>query len=113
MAAQDREMSLFAYRTRIFRSPFLRRTETVGGSAVIGALLTGPFYYWRKQAPVEAVVLFTAELVLFLMSNHAISSNAIDSTTPSLILWLASAIAAPVLLPMCYLRKGWIEIAPI
>ncbi|HEX4112689.1 MAG TPA: hypothetical protein VH020_09160 [Stellaceae bacterium] len=107
-------MSLSTYTgTRIFQSPFLRRTETVGGGAVIGALLGGPFYYWKKQAPVEAVVLFTAELVLFLLSNQAINSNAIDSTMPSLILWLVSAFAAPVLLPMCYLRKGWIEIAPI
>ena len=115
MAAQDLEMSLFDYtRTRIFQSPFLRRTETVNGTgAVIGALLTGPFYYWRKQAPVEAVLLFTAELVLFLMSNHAIGSNAIDSTSPSLVLWLGAALLAPVLLPMCYRRKGWIEIAPI
>jgi hypothetical protein len=97
--------------TRIFESPFLRRIEKVSGGAVIGALLGGPFYYWKKQAPIEAAVLFTAELVLFVLSNQA--GNAMDATIPSLILWLVSALAAPVLLPLCYLRKGWIEIAII
>ncbi len=99
--------------TRIFESPFLRRTETVsGGAAVIGALLAGPFYYWKKQAPVEALLLFTAELLLFVVSNRAIvNGGAIDSATPSLILWLGAALLAPVLLPMCYRRKGWIEVA--
>jgi hypothetical protein len=106
-------MSLADYTARrVFQSPFLHRTETVsGGGAVIGALLAGPFYYWKKQAPVEALVLFTAELILFVLSNRAIDSGAFDGTTPSLILWLASALLAPVLLPMCYRRKGWIEIA--
>lgn len=100
--------------TRVFQSPYLRRTETLSGwRAILGALLSGPFYYWKKQAPVEAAVLFTAELVLFFISNHAISNNAIDGTTPSVILWLASAFAAPVLLPMCYRRKGWVEIVAI
>ncbi|MGH6981044.1 MAG: hypothetical protein ACREFC_07535 [Stellaceae bacterium] len=100
--------------TRIFQSPFLRRTQTVRGvGAVLGALIAGPLYYWRKQAPIEALVLFTLELVLFLMSNHGISERAIDTTTASLVLWLGAALLAPVLLPMCYLRKGWIEVATI
>jgi hypothetical protein len=115
MVAKMGDMSLTDYTaTRIFQSPFLRRTETVSaGRAVIGALMAGPFYYWRKKAPVEAVILFTAELVLFVLSNQAISTDAIDSTTPSLLLWLGSALLAPVLLPICYRRKGWIEIATI
>jgi hypothetical protein len=108
-------MSLADYTaTRVFESPFLRRTQTVsGGSAVIGALLIGPFYYWRKQAPIEALVLFTLELILFVVSNGAITEGAIDSTTPSLVLWLGAALLAPVLLPMCYRRKGWVEIATL
>ena len=99
--------------TRVFESPFLRRTQTVSaGSAILGALFAGPFYYWRKQAPVEALMLFTAELVLFVVSNRAIvSGGAIDSATPGLILWLGAALLAPVLLPMCYRRKGWVEVA--
>jgi hypothetical protein len=100
--------------TRIFQSPFLRRTQTVSAAgAVLGALIGGPFYYWRKQAPIEALVLFTLEVVLFLVSNRGISDRAIDTTTLSLALWLGAALLAPVLLPMCYLRKGWIEIATI
>jgi hypothetical protein len=96
---------------RVFQSPFRRRTETVAaGKAIVGALLGGPFYYWRKQAPIEAIILFMAELILFVVSNRAISATAIDSTTPSLILWLGSGLLAPVLLPVCYRRKGWTEI---
>jgi hypothetical protein len=112
---QDARMSLADYTaTRVFQSPFLRRSETIsGGGAVIGALLTGPFYYWKKQAPVEALILFTIQLVLFVLSNRAIATGAIDSTTPSLVLWLGAALLAPVLLPMCYRRKGWIEVATI
>jgi hypothetical protein len=113
MTAQNGEMNLSDYTgTRIFESPFRRRTEKVGGGAIVGALLGGPFYYWKKQAPIEAAVLLTAELVLFVLSNRAIG-NALDGTTPSLILWLVSAFAAPVLLPLCYLRKSWIEVAVI
>jgi hypothetical protein len=115
MVAKMAGMSLADYTaTRIFQSPFLRRTQTIsGGGAVIGALLTGPFYYWRKQAPVEALILFTIQLILFLLSNRAIVDGTFDTTTPSLVLWLGSALLAPVLLPMCYRRKGWIEIATI
>lgn len=109
-------MSIGGYTsTRVFQSPFLRRTQTVNaGGAVFGALIGGPFYYWKKQAPIEALVLFTLELVLFVVSNRAIVSvGAVDSATPSLVLWLGAALLAPVLLPMCYRRKGWIEIATI
>jgi len=100
--------------TRIFESPFRRRTETVNGTgAIVGALLSGPFYYWRKQAPVEALILFTAELILLLLSNPDIGRGAVDTATPSLVLWLGAALLAPVLLPMCYRRKGWVEIAQL
>ena len=100
--------------TRIFQSPFLRRTQTVSSvGAVLGALIGGPFYYWRKQAPIEALVLFTLEVVLILVSNRGLSDRAIDTTTLSLVLWLGAALLAPVLLPMCYRRKGWVEVATI
>jgi hypothetical protein len=104
-------MSLSDYTaTRIFQSPYLRKAETVSGSAVFKALLGGPFFYWKKQAPVEALVLFTAELVLFLMPSQNWSAGPFGTSYLDLILWLASALLAPVLLPLCYRRKGWIEI---
>ena len=106
-------MSAFSS-TRVFESPFLRRTETVNGAgAILGALIAGPFYYWRKQAPVEALLLFSAQLILFFLSNPNIGHGRVDTATPSFILWLGAAFLAPVLLPMCYRRKGWIEIARI
>ncbi len=100
--------------TRVFESPFRSRTQTVNGTgAMIGALFGGPFYYWRKQAPVEALLLFTAQLILFFLSNPNIGHGAVDTATPSLVLWLGAALLAPVLLPMCYRRKGWIEVAAL
>ncbi|HEY5211203.1 MAG TPA: hypothetical protein VIJ42_17320 [Stellaceae bacterium] len=107
-------MSLSDYTaTRVFESPFLRRTEMVSGSAVISTLLLGPLYYWRKQAPIEATILFTANLILFVVSLQNWSSGPFATSYPGLILWLGSALLAPILLPLCYRRKGWIEIVVI
>jgi hypothetical protein len=97
--------------TRVFQSPFLRQTQTVSGSAVIGALLSGPFYYWKKKAPVEALILFTAELVLLVTPNSALGGDVfLGSSWVGLAVWLGAAFLAPVLLPLCYRRKGWIEV---
>jgi hypothetical protein len=35
-------------------------------------------------------------------------SDGIDVAT---MIWLGLALAAPILLPACYRRKGWVEIA--
>jgi hypothetical protein len=96
--------------TRTFQSPFLRQTQTVGGGAVIGALLSGPFYYWKKKAPVEALLLATAELVMFVTPSQFWGTSLLGMTYPDLVLWVGAAVLAPVLLPLAYRRKGWIEV---
>jgi Ca2+/H+ antiporter len=98
--------------SHVYRSPFLGQTQTVSGlAAVFGALLSGPFYYWKKKAPVEALVLFTVELVLFVIPNRDLGGDVfLGSSWIGVALWLGAAAMAPVLLPMCYRRKGWIEI---
>jgi hypothetical protein len=35
-------------------------------------------------------------------------SDGIDLAT---MIWLGLALAAPILLPACYRRKGWVEVA--
>jgi hypothetical protein len=97
--------------TRTFRSPYLHQTQTIGSGAIFGALFSGPFYYWKKKAPVEAVILFTAELVLFLTPNSSLGGDVfLGSSWYGVALWLGAALAAPVLLPMAYRRKGWTEV---
>lgn len=94
---------------RVFRSPYLKRSESVSGTAVLWAFLLGPAYYWRKQAPVEALVLSLIDTVLMLMPGSLLGTEAADGLLGSAV-WLGFALGAPVLLPMCYRRKGWVEI---
>jgi hypothetical protein len=105
-------MSLTDYTAkRVFQSPYARSREIISGAAIFGALLSGPFYYWKKKAPVEALLLFTAELVLFLTPNKFLGGDVfLGSSWIGVALWLGAAALAPVLLPICYRRKGWVEI---
>ncbi|MGH7075878.1 MAG: hypothetical protein ACREFD_17005 [Stellaceae bacterium] len=106
-------MSLDTYfGNHVYRSPFIGQSQTVSGlGAVFGALFSGPFYYWKKKAPVEALVLFTAELILFVTPNSSLGGDAfLGSSWYGVALWLGAAMLAPVLLPLCYRRKGWTEV---
>jgi hypothetical protein len=106
-------MSLDDYMgSHVFRSPFLGRTQKIDGTAAIfGALLGGPFYYWKKKAPVEALILFTAELVLFLTPNSRLGGDVfLGSSWFGVALWLGAALLAPGLLRIAYRRKGWVEV---
>jgi hypothetical protein len=97
--------------TRKFQSPFLRASEAVSPLSALWAFLLGPAYYWRKRAPIEAL-LFAVALgaLLFIDDDWDILGAASDLDLGSVI-WLVFALAAPVLLPQCYRRKGWIEVA--
>jgi len=94
---------------RTFRSPYLKRSESVSGAAALWALLLGPAYYWRKQAPVEALVLTVLDGALMLMPDAMLGIGSANDML-SLLVWLGFAAGAPVLLPICYRRKGWVEI---
>jgi hypothetical protein len=94
---------------RVFRSPYLKRTESVSGSAVLWALLLGPAYYWRKQAPVEALVLFLLDAAIILMPGRIFGIDGVDDAV-GLLVWLGFALGAPALLSICYRRKGWVEV---
>jgi len=110
MSAKGRARMRY-FETRSFQSPYIGSTEAVSPLSAFWALLCGPAYYWRKRAPIEAL-LFALALgaLLFLDEDRDIAgaSGGIDIGT---MLWLGFALAAPVLLPACYRRKGWVEVA--
>jgi hypothetical protein len=96
---------------RRFQSPFLGATERVGPVSALWAFLLGPIYYWRKRAPIEALVFAVAMgALLFVDDDWDILGGASDLDLGSVI-WLVFALAAPILLPVCYRRKGWVEVA--
>jgi len=97
------------FEPRVFRSPYLQRTESVRASAALWALLLGPAYYWRKQAPLEALILTVLDAMLMLMPSSIVGIAA-GNDLLGMLIWLGFGVGAPVLLPMCYRRKGWVEI---
>ncbi len=99
------------FASRRFQSPFLRSTEVVSPLSALWAFLLGPAYYWRKRAPIEAILFGLAMLaLLFVDDDGSVLGTAGDVDLGSTI-WLVFALAAPVLLPACYRRKGWVEAA--
>ncbi|HXP72737.1 MAG TPA: hypothetical protein VN823_01195 [Stellaceae bacterium] len=99
------------FASRRFRSPFLGSTERVSPLSALWAFLFGPVYYWRKRAPIEALVFALALGSLFLLDEDwdiSALSSGMDMDTA---IWLGFALAAPALLPACYRRKGWVELA--
>jgi hypothetical protein len=84
--------------------------EAVSPLSAVWALLCGPAYYWRKRAPIEALLFASALGTLLFLDGGgdiAVFSDRLDIGT---MLWLVFALAAPVLLPACYRRKGWVEV---
>jgi len=75
------------------------------------ALLCGPAYYWRKRAPVEAMLFALALGALLFLDEDWDPAGVSDVMDMGTMLWLSFALAAPVLLPACYRRKGWVEVA--
>jgi hypothetical protein len=98
------------FRRRVFKHPFAEDTESVGVHSMIFALLSGPIYYWKKRARLEAVVLCTvgAALLVYNPDGALISGAALSEITT--VMWAGSVVLAPLLLALSYHRQGWIEI---
>ena len=89
----------------------MRSTEAVSPLSALWALLCGPAYYWRKRAPIEALLFASALAALLLLDADGDIPGFSDGFDIGAMLWLGFALAAPVLLPDCYRRKGWVEVA--
>ena len=77
---------------------------------MIFALLSGPIYYWRKRARIEAVVLcIVAAPLLIYDPGSALISRAVLSDVATWV-WVGSVVLAPFLLAQSYHRQGWREI---
>ena len=99
------------FSSRRFQSPFLRSMQLVSPLSALWAFLLGPVYYWRKRAPIEAILFGIAMMSLLFVDDDGDILGMSGSVDFGSAIWLAFALAAPVLLPACYRRKGWVEIA--
>ena len=99
------------FASRRFQSPFLRSMQPVSPLSALWAFLLGPIYYWRKRAPIEAALFGLAMVALLFVDTDADILGISDGFDLGSAIWLGFALAAPVLLPACYRRKGWVEIS--
>lgn len=98
------------FASRRFQSPFLRSMQLVSPLSALWAFLLGPIYYWRKRAPIEATLFGLAMTALLFVDSDADILGISGGIDLGSAIWLGFALAAPVLLPACYRRKGWVEI---
>ena len=98
------------FSSRRFQSPFLRSMQLVSPLSALWAFLLGPVYYWRKRAPIEAILFGIAAMALLFVDDDGDFLGMSANVDLGSAIWLAFALAAPVLLPACYRRKGWVEI---
>jgi hypothetical protein len=105
------DLSVYA-QPRRFREPSLKITEAVGVQSVLWALIFGPFFYWKKGAQAEAVLMVLSAAPLLQLSHVGSKYSVGFSEIPyvSAFLWAAFVALAPALLVMHYRRKNWEEI---
>lgn len=96
---------------RSFQSPYMKVRVEVGPASILWALLFGPAYYWRKRAPVEALIYFLLTVPMVGLADIAEAAGLPDSVDIGLVLWVFFALAAPALLARSYERKGWVEVS--
>jgi len=91
---------------RKFALPRLNRTEYVGGEAVLWALLSGPIFFWRKGALIEAMIVSLATLPFWAIDTDGYLVDALGA-----LVWLGTGALAPVLLAANYRRRGWVDVS--
>jgi hypothetical protein len=105
------DLSIYAG-THKFRQPYLSRVQSVSGLSVLWALLTGPGYFWRKGARIEAMLLALVSVPpLVADREHSLIDPSVLSAFASLT-WAGAALCAPLILSYCYRRQGWVEVCP-
>jgi len=95
---------------RKFRQALSGRTQMVGVSSVLWAMLSGPFYFWKKGARNEALLLAMACVPgLFAGAPHSPVDPEMLTEFSSLV-WVVFALLAPLLVMRRLRRQGWTEI---
>jgi hypothetical protein len=96
-------------RPHTYRHAVFKTTEVVGLTSIFWAFLSGPFYYWKKGARIEAILLCLSAVPLFMYdADSSIVSHAVLSDFTTFV-WLVSVVGAPLLLSASYRRRGWVE----
>jgi len=90
---------------RKFALPRRNRTEYVGGEAMLWALLSGPIFFWRKGALIEATIVSLATLPFWAIDTDGYLVDALGA-----LVWLGTGALAPLLLAANYRRRGWVEV---
>lgn len=98
------------FRRREFRHPFRAVTESTGVHSMLFALMSGPFYYWRKHARLEAVVLCVASLPPLVYNPATLLVSHAALTDVATLSWAGAVVFAPALIALSYRRQGWVEI---
>jgi len=105
------DLSIYS-RPRVFQEPFFKITEVVGIQSVLWAFIFGPFFYWKKGARAETMLMVLAAAPLLQVSQTGAKFSMSLSEIPYLsgVVWAIFAALAPILLVMHYQRKGWVEV---
>lgn len=98
------DFSVYA-QPRKFALPRLKKTEYVGGDAVLWALVSGPVFFWRKGALIAGMIAGLATLPFWAMASDGYLADVIGG-----LVWLGAAALAPLLLAASYQRRGWIDV---
>ena len=98
------DLSVYSH-PRKFQSPYRKTIEYVGGAAVLWVLLTGPFYFWKKGAMIEALAVGAASLPFWAVDSAGYLLDSISG-----LIWLGAVLFAPLLLVMSYGRRGWVDV---
>jgi hypothetical protein len=101
------DFSVYA-QPRRFALPRLGKSDAVGGDAVLWALLSGPFFFWKKGAMMEAVVI--GFLTLPTLPLWVVDSESYHLEELGGLVWLGAGFLAPLLLAGSYVRRGWVDV---
>lgn len=105
-------MDLPGYRRRKFRHSIFPTIETVGPSTIFWSLVTGPLYYWKRGARIEAILLLVISGSLYFYNSHSAIISYDTLWYFATAVWLVSVVGAPFLLCWSFRRRGWEEFDP-
>ena len=92
-------------RPRRFQLPYLQITRTIGPDALLWAMITGPFYFWKKGAMIEGLAIAAATVPLWAVETDNFLLDSLSG-----LVWIGAALLAPVLVAMSYERRGWVDV---